>query len=314
MDKILELERLLKKAVADALPSRPFGLLLSGGVDSGLLAALSKPDKVFTCHFPYGEKYDEFEYAKKTATHLNLDQVVVEHSKEGFEEKLPKALQVLGKPISHFSLYPLYEVFETAKKHGITTLLSGEGPDEYFGGYARYIIFKKYWELRDQCAELPELANYKSMVDKSMGTKGQLYKKMIDYPVSAEELDASWDTKASDITNLGKIDLRYSGIEDMEQALAKHFGITLLYPYMTPEIEEFAWPLHDELKVHGAITKYIFKRVAENYIPYDVVWRKNKMGGPVFPVNTVMGWLDKGEFDKTKYLEYQRQCLESQSS
>ena len=129
-----KLERLVRESVERTVGSlkRPFGLFLSGGVDSGLLAALSKPDVVFTCRFPYGPQFDEFDSAEATARHLGLEMVVVEPTKEDFFRYLPEALKMFEKT-THFSLVPLYMLFKAAKERGITTILSGEGPDEYLG-------------------------------------------------------------------------------------------------------------------------------------------------------------------------------------
>src|SRR3990167_6730115 len=100
-----KLERLVQESVERTVGSlkRPFGLFLSGGVDSGLLAALAKPDVVFTCKFDYGPQFDEFDSAEAIARHLDLEMVVVEPTKEDFFKYLPKALKVFEKT-PHFSL------------------------------------------------------------------------------------------------------------------------------------------------------------------------------------------------------------------
>src|SRR3990167_6576053 len=67
---INKFERLLKKIKP---PKRPFGMFVSGGIDSALLAALLKPDVIFTARFPFGPKYDEYEYTLATVKHLGLE-------------------------------------------------------------------------------------------------------------------------------------------------------------------------------------------------------------------------------------------------
>src|SRR3990167_669944 len=136
-----KLNRILKRAVEETLKGveRPFGIFLSGGVDSALLAHYAKPDVAITCRFPYGEKYDEYPYAKKTAKHLGLKQVVITPTKKDFFEYLPYALRMF-KPTTHFSLVPLYLLFKKADELGLKTIISAEGPDEYLGGYASYSV------------------------------------------------------------------------------------------------------------------------------------------------------------------------------
>src|SRR3990167_9117651 len=163
-----KLERLVQESVERTVGSlkRPFGLFLSGGVDSGLLAALAKPDVVFTCKFD-GELFDEFDSAVETAKHLDLEMVVVEPTKEDFFKYLPEALKMFGRT-THFSLVPLYMLFKAAKERGIITILSGEGPDEYLGGYAAYSIILSEERLYEQ----EELQNYKPMLDRYLGSAG----------------------------------------------------------------------------------------------------------------------------------------------
>ena len=308
MTKKETLKALIKKSALKVINDvpRPFGIFLSGGVDSGLLAALTKPDVAFTARFSYGSKFDEFSYAEKTAKHLKIKQVVVEPTKEDFFQYLPEALKAFQKT-SHFSLVPLYMLFKKAKEEGITTILSGEGPDEYLGGYAAYSIILVEQKLYEQ----KELWNYHPMLDRYLGTLRARYARILGK--TEEEIAPYWDKYESIVSKMGYTDLRVRGIEDMELALAKHFGINLLYPYMTPEIEQFCFEeVNDRDKIRRFTTKYIFKQIAEKYISKDVVWRSNKMGGPVAPVSH---WLDHPErpFDKEPYLTLQDAILTRQS-
>lgn len=304
---VTKLEDLIKSEVdrvVSAIP-RPFGLFLSGGIDSGLLAALTKPDIVFTCHFPYGEKYDEFEDAKKVAQHLGLKQEVVLVTKEDFEKYLPEAVKMFG-PTTHFSLVPLYMLFKKAQELGIKTILSGEGPDEYLGGYASYSFITHEQELYKQ----EELINYTHALDKYLGTPKERFARILGKDI--EQLTPYWDKYENLLSKMGYTDLKLRGIEEMELALAKGFDINLIYPYMTPAIEEFCFTqVPDEDKIVGCITKFIERAIAQKYIPLDVVWRKNKMGGPVAPVGLWLG--EENEFSKVKYLKLQEELCHKNS-
>lgn len=308
MTKKEQLKSLIKKSVLNVINTtpRPFGIFLSGGVDSGLLAAMTRPDVAFTCKFPYGGKFDEFPSAEKTAKYLKIRQVVVEPTKEDFFQYLPEALRAFQKT-SHFSFVPLYMLFKKAKEEGITTILSGEGPDEYLGGYTAYSIIMAEQKLYEQ----KELWNYSPMLDRYLGTLRARYARLLGK--TEEEIAPHWDKYENIVSKMGYTDSRVKGIEDMELALAKHFGINLIYPYMTPEIERFCFEeVPDRDKIRRFTTKYIFKQIAERYIPKDIVWRSNKMGGPVAPVSH---WLDHAErpFDKEPYLKLQDEILSKQS-
>ena len=80
----------------------PMGLYLSGGLDSGLIAYMARPPIAFSCHFPYGEKYDELEYAKVIAKAIGTEHVVVEPTKEDFERYLPAIMYHLDMPVGSF--------------------------------------------------------------------------------------------------------------------------------------------------------------------------------------------------------------------
>ena len=298
-----KLEKLLVEAVENTVKSieRPFGLFLSGGVDSGLLAALAKPDIVFTCKFSYGGNYDEFDSSEKVVKHLGLKQEVLEPTQEDFYEYLPAALRMF-KPTTHFSLVPLYMLFRKASEVGIKTILSGEGPDEYLGGYTSYSFITHEQKLYDQ----EEIKPYKNLLDKYLGTPKERFARILGKPTA--ELDPYWDKYDNLLSKIGYTDLHLRGIEGMELALAKGWGITLLYPYMTPAVAEFCFTqVPDSEKIKCFTTKYIEKQIAEKYLPKEVVWRKNKMGGPVAPVGLWLG--EKDEFAKDKYLKLQDEII-----
>lgn len=294
-----QFEKLIKsevKKVVDKI-ERPFGLFLSGGIDSGLLAALTKPDIVITCRFPFGEKYDEFDSVQKVVKHLKLKHEVINFTKEEFLKSLPNAVNAY-KPTTHFSLVPLFLLFKKASELKLKTILSAEGPDEYLGGYPTYTFIKHEQALYD----MPEHKNYKNALDKYLGTPMERFARVLGKDV--KKLKPYWDKYDNLLSKMGYTDLKLRGIEEMELAMAKFWGIKLIYPFMTPAIEKFCFTkIPDYQKISGSITKFIWRTIADKYIPPEVVWRKNKMGGPVAPIGKWLG--EKDEFCKDKYLKLQ---------
>ncbi|HEV8335589.1 MAG TPA: asparagine synthase (glutamine-hydrolyzing), partial [Candidatus Polarisedimenticolia bacterium] len=95
-----KLRWLLEDAVKLRLRSDvPVGVFLSGGLDSSLIACLAKPDVVFSCRYPYGPRYDEFEHAQTVARHVGAKQVVVQPTAEDFKRDYPRILWHLDQPI-----------------------------------------------------------------------------------------------------------------------------------------------------------------------------------------------------------------------
>ncbi|KPL04773.1 MAG: hypothetical protein AMJ73_03740 [candidate division Zixibacteria bacterium SM1_73] len=141
-----ELLRLLKEAVRRQLMSDvPLGVLLSGGVDSGGIAALAaellgKPLKTFSIGFRNKGYYDERQYARKVAELFNANYYEFE-VEDRIQEVLPKVASHFDEPFADSSAIPTYYVSQLAGRH-VKVVLSGTGGDEIFGGYRRYISHK----------------------------------------------------------------------------------------------------------------------------------------------------------------------------
>jgi len=120
----------------------PVGLLLSGGVDSGLLLALmniygtSWP--TYTVGYGSGFRDDELADAAETAHKLSSRHTSVTLTRAGFETALPKIVASLEEPIASSSIVPMYFVCERARED-VKVALVGQGPDELFGGYRRHL-------------------------------------------------------------------------------------------------------------------------------------------------------------------------------
>src|SRR5204863_5499166 len=138
-----ELLELYRGAVRRHLLSDvPVGILLSGGLDSGLLLGLMNeqggPWPAFTVG--YGEIFedDELADAKETAGVLGAVHVPIKLDQAEFERSLPKIVECLEEPIASSSIVPMYFVSQRARQD-VKVALMGQGPDELFGGYKRHL-------------------------------------------------------------------------------------------------------------------------------------------------------------------------------
>lgn len=140
------LESLLTDAVEKRLVSDvPVGAFLSGGVDSSTIAALmqhvsNKPIKTFTVGFDE-KQYDESAYAAKIAKHLKTDHVELNVKASDVLDFIPKVPEFYDEPFADSSQLPTMLISKLIKKH-VTVVLSGDGGDEVFAGYNRYIMAK----------------------------------------------------------------------------------------------------------------------------------------------------------------------------
>ena len=113
------------------------GAFLSGGVDSGYLAAASGADQAFTVGFDEGNRYNEVEKAAQVAKAAGLKHHVKIISKEEFWNSLPDVMYHMDEPLGDASAVALYFLAQEASKY-VKVVLSGEGADELFGGYNIY--------------------------------------------------------------------------------------------------------------------------------------------------------------------------------
>ena len=122
----------------------PLGGYLSGGVDSSLVCRLASEHldramPMFHGRFAEGPKYDESAYAKAIVDHANGHYFEVVPTADEFVRDLPKLIEALDEPLAGPGLFPQYAVSKLAREH-VTVVLGGQGGDEIFGGYARYLV------------------------------------------------------------------------------------------------------------------------------------------------------------------------------
>lgn len=121
------------------------GSYVSGGVDSSLLAALARevrpdgPFKAFNGRFMDGLDFDESRYAKALADQQNMQLHVADIGEQEFVDHIAKVIWHLDQPTAGPGSFPQYMVSKRVGEH-IKVVLGGQGGDEIFGGYARYLV------------------------------------------------------------------------------------------------------------------------------------------------------------------------------
>jgi len=174
---LLELTNLLTSSIDRHLCSDvPIGILLSGGIDSSVLAALAikhNPDiKCYTVSFPGSSDFDESNSALQVAQHLNLNLSIINADQPSIEDFHNIASQ-FDQPLSDSSVIPSYLLFREVSNY-CKVALGGDGGDELFGGYKRYsTLLKLYPYIKSSPDLLLSILKFSFLRYVSPGLKGR---------------------------------------------------------------------------------------------------------------------------------------------
>jgi asparagine synthase (glutamine-hydrolysing) len=325
-DAAHELLELYRGAVKRHLLSDvPVGILLSGGLDSGLLLALMNerggPWPAFTVG--YGEVFedDELADAKETAAILGARFIPVQLDQSEFERSLPKIVECLEEPVASSSIVPMYFVCQRARQE-VKVVLIGQGPDELFGGYTRHlgVQYGDWWRGLPSTARslagslarrLPRNETLKRGLY-SLGTEDRLKRyehvfslapgEVVDglfrdelLPRSGRELVDYWRTLEPQMEHLDELggfqllEIRSSlpdGLLMYADKLSMAHGLEGRVPYLDRTVVEYAQRLDSRFKIRRGTRKWLHRQVCKNYLPPRILRRK-KRG---FAVNVVDGW------------------------
>jgi asparagine synthase (glutamine-hydrolysing) len=247
----------------------PYGLFLSGGIDSSAIATLmsrlnARPVTAFTCGFDAREARDERGAAERVATALNLDWRETTFSEEDFWRIAPQVARHLDDPTTDYACLPTYKLAEAAKGT-LTVVLSGEGGDELFGGYGRYRRALRPAWLGGRPAE-PQI-DAPFLKDRGAGA----LKRWREAAKAPESLTPLQQAQYADIVTWLPNDL----LLKLDRMLMAH-GLEGRTPFLDREVAAFAFNLPDRMKVRGKFGKYILRKWLERHCPAAEPWAKKK--------------------------------------
>jgi asparagine synthase (glutamine-hydrolysing) len=174
------LDSLLRDAVALRMEADvPLGAFLSGGIDSTTVVALmqaqsERPVRTFTIGSP-DAGYDEAQAAKAVAAHLGTDHTELYVSGDDALDVVPRLPELYDEPFGDSSQIPTFLVAGLARRH-VTVSLSGDGGDELFGGYNRYVYAPAVWRRIGGVPAGLRRAGGNALAVAPPGTYDQLYR------------------------------------------------------------------------------------------------------------------------------------------
>ncbi len=320
-DAEADLERLLSEAVRCRMVADvPLGVFLSGGIDSSTVAALmqqqsTRPVKTFSIGF--GDAgYDEAKDAKAVAQHLGTDHHELYLSEADALDVVPRLGAMYDEPFADSSQIPTYLVSKMARQQ-VTVALSGDGGDEMFGGYNRYLwverlIYTAGWLPRpikaamaalltalppQQWDRLAGFLRQRNPGDKLHKLAGVLHAR--DAAQMYEGLTSHWPGAEAMVLD------RYGGLPRDLGADVKDVAHAMMYldamsympddiltkvdrasmavslearvPLLDHRVVEFAWSLPLNMKLGGGVSKRLLRQVLYRHVPRELIERP-KMG------------------------------------
>ncbi len=160
----VEILRLLRESIGKRMMADvPFGVFLSGGVDSSAIVALmaeqmSRPVETFTVGFTDHEELNELVAARETAVRFGTNHHEVQIGEKEMLAFLPDLVFHQDEPIADPVSVPLYYVSRLARESGTIVVQVGEGSDELFSGYDKYIKYLRLYEYFWRHAERTPLS------------------------------------------------------------------------------------------------------------------------------------------------------------
>ncbi len=295
------------------------GSFLSSGVDSSYIVALARPDKTYTVGYDI-EKYNEISFAKDLADKLKINNTSKIINKKEYLAAVPKIMYHMDEPLADPSAIALYFVSQMASKD-LKVVLSGEGADEFFGGYNYYrdeidyqfynkIPFWMRYLIGKMASLLPEKRGINFLVRRGQKLEDSYIgvNKVFSEKEAGKIITRKNKIKLKDITSevyneyqgesnivkMQAIDINYWLIKDIlhkADRMTMAFSLEGRVPFVDTAVFATASKLPFNYKVTKENTKIALREAARKVIPNES-YKKKKLGFPV----PLRSWMREDDF------------------
>jgi asparagine synthetase B (glutamine-hydrolysing) len=282
------LTKALQEAVLEPLATgKRVAIQLSGGLDSAILQALAQVDDLYCVTFP---EVDNLTAAKLAAFGRDVKPVTFTKD-EMIDVALPEVAKLTnGK--GTWSQRRQWFIARAAAEDGVEMMLTGEGADEYFGGYARYRIL---WWL-DQMMADPHLESYDSILNHMFGRKRTILVKMLsrtlpqDQAARMVDLDDPIRLLAESCASVEA----HNGLRALlkfGRSMVEAHGMECDFPYMHPRVLGVAQHLTPDWKINAISSKVALRTVANDLGVHPAIINEQTKKGLFVPTE----WRDPTE-------------------
>ncbi len=284
------------------------GSFLSSGIDSSYLVSLAKPDKTYTVGYDI-PRYNEIDYAKDLTDKLKITNISKKITKEEYMQILDKIMYHMDEPASDPAIVALYFVANLASQD-VKVVLSGEGADEFFGGYNYYreevdysfynkIPFFIRHGISKFCSLFPPVRGINFLVRRGQKLEDSYIgvnkvwtekevKKLLKIPVTIDNKEITKPVYdefkgESNIVKMQAVDINFWLMKDILQKADRMTMANSLegrVPFVDKEVFKVASTLPLDYKVTKENTKVALREAAKKVIPNES-YKKKKLGFPV---------------------------------
>ncbi|NYZ77853.1 asparagine synthase (glutamine-hydrolyzing) [Candidatus Micrarchaeota archaeon] len=295
----------------------PLGAYLSGGLDSSFIVALmaraaresgAASDSVKTFSVSFGQPTDETRFARLVAEEYSTNHKELSIDVSNAVQSIPLVAWHLDEPVADAAAIPTFFMARAVKPNA-TVVLTGDGGDEVFGGYARYHrlprLHKRAWiarkarhfaflarllTTREASKRLREtLANARDRVElflayasafsedeKKEFLKQNVWEELKEFPSVVDEIKPFFEGKANYADELFNFDLKTLLPDDYLMKVNKMsmaHSVESRVPYLDSEFISFAATIPHDLKIEGSRTKKIMRKAMNGFVPREVIER-----------------------------------------
>ena len=308
---IQKLDELLHDSVMKRLRSDvPVGMSLSGGLDSSTLLhyVLQHQTKVktFSAVFPGFEK-DESVFIKKAVNHYQVENFSITPNENDLVDDFEKLIYHQEAPFQSSSIYAQYKVYQLAKENNIKVLLDGQGADEVFGGYLKYIQWYLLEQLRNKkvntfivqkrkleqnfpdfqfginhylAAFFPSRAAKALSIraEKSSNANAYFTNEFLAFNAGRNYNEKPVVKSLNDILYFNTMQMGLSELLRFADRNSMAHGCEVRLPFLNYQLVSYAFSLPSSFKIQDGFTKYVLRKTMQGKLPNEIVWRKEKIG------------------------------------